>query len=120
MRFRRWRFYAEAGLAKKDVQVSIYTSTLKVEYEETELAFYTVAWHEDNKHITEVSNPHMIETSYRSAQLTLWTLGPDEWLLFKKLPDDAPRTRRKTVEVIQLSLPTIDENQGQEGKNNAI
>src|SRR6266568_5498395 len=27
IRFRRWRFYAEAGLAKQDVQVSIYTST---------------------------------------------------------------------------------------------
>lgn len=43
IRFPRWRFYAEAGLAKKGVQVSISTSTLKVEYEETELAFYTVA-----------------------------------------------------------------------------
>ncbi len=57
IRFRRWRFYAEAGLAKQNVQVSIYTSTLKVEYEETELALYTVAWHEDNKHITEVVIP---------------------------------------------------------------
>lgn len=27
IRFRRWRFYAEAGLAKRRVQVSIYTST---------------------------------------------------------------------------------------------
>jgi hypothetical protein len=26
-------------------------------------------------------NPHLIETGYRSPQLTLWTLGPDEWLL---------------------------------------
>ncbi len=57
----------------------------------------------------------MIETSYRSPQLTLWTLGPDEWLLFKKLPDYAPRTRRKTidVDVIQLPFPDIDENQQQ-------
>ncbi len=111
IRFRRWRFYAEAGLAKQHVQVSIYTSTLKVEYEETELTFYTVAWHEDNKHITEVSNPRVIETSYRSPQLSLWTLGPDEWLLFKKLPDYSPRPKRKTVEVIQLPLPTDHEDQ---------
>ena len=41
IRFRRWRFYAEAGLAKQDVQVSIYTSTLKIEYQETELADLT-------------------------------------------------------------------------------
>lgn len=115
IRFFRWRFYAEAGLAKQNVQVSIYTSTLKVEYEETELAFYTIAWHEDNKHITEVSNPRVIETSYRSPQLTLWTLGPDEWLLFKKLPDYAPRMRWKTIDsnVIQLPLPDIDESQPQ-------
>jgi len=111
IRFRRWRFYAEAGLAKQHVQVSIYTSTLKVEYEETDLALYTVAWHEDNKHITEVSNPRVIETSYRSPQLSLWTLGPDEWLLFKKLPGYSPRPKRKTVEVIQLPLPTDHEDQ---------
>jgi len=104
IRFRRWRFYAEAGLASQEVQVHIYTSTLKVEYEETDLAFYTVAWHEDNQHITEVSHARLVETSYRSPQLTLWTLGPDEWLLFKKLPDYAARTKRKKLEVIQLPL----------------
>ena len=69
---------------------------------------------------TEVSNPRVIEINYRSPQLTLWTLGPDEWLLFKKLPDYAPRIRRKTVKVIQLPLPTIDENQEQKGKSSAI
>ena len=104
IRFRRWRFYAEAGLASQEVQVHIYTSTLKVEYEETDLAFYTVAWHEDNQHITEVGHARLVETSYRSPQLTLWTLGPDEWLLFKKLPDYAARTKRKKLEVIQLPL----------------
>ena len=77
IRFRRWRFYAEAGLAKQEVQVSFYTSTLKIEYQETELAFYTLEW-EDNKHIKEIKNPRLIETGYRSPQLTLWTLGPDE------------------------------------------
>jgi hypothetical protein len=43
IRFRRWRFYAEAGLARQEVQIHIYTSTLKVEYEETELA--KSLWH---------------------------------------------------------------------------
>jgi hypothetical protein len=113
IRFRRWRFYAEAGLAKKTVTVHLYTGTLKVEYQDTDLAFYTVTWHEDNKHITEVSNPRVIETSYRSPRLTLWTLGPDEWLLFKKLPEYAARTKRKRVDVIQLAFPDIGENQQQ-------
>ena len=85
IRFRRWRISAEIGLAKQQVQVQIYTSTLKVEYEETDLAFYTVAWQEDNKHITEVSHARLVETSYRSQQLTLWTLGPDEWLLAEEI-----------------------------------
>lgn len=105
IRFRRWRFYAEAGLAKQEVHVPIYTSTLKVEYEDTDLAFYTVAWHEDNKHIIEVSHARLVETGYRSPQLTLWTLGPDEWLLFKRLPDYAPGHKRKSVDMIQLSFP---------------
>ncbi len=43
IRFQRWRFYAEARLARQKVQVHMYTSTLKLEYEETELAFYTIA-----------------------------------------------------------------------------
>lgn len=109
IRFRRWRFYAEAGLAKKPVTVHIYTSTLKVEYQETDLALYTVAWHEDNKHITEVTNPRVIETGYRSPQLTLWTLGPDEWLLFKKLPDYAARRKHKRVDLIQLPIPEFEQ-----------
>src|SRR5947209_1381759 len=67
IRFRRWRFYAESGLAKQEVQVSFYTSTLKIEYQETELAFYTMEW-EDNKRIKEVKNPCLIETGYRSPQ----------------------------------------------------
>jgi transposase len=111
IRFRRWRFYGEAGLAKKPVTVHIYTSTLKVEYQETDLALYTIAWHEDNKHITEVSNARVIETGYCSPQLTLWTLGPDEWLLFKKLPDYAPRRKRMKLDVLQLPFPEEEGNE---------
>jgi hypothetical protein len=113
IRFRRWRFYAAEGLAREQVQVSIYTSTLKIEYQDTELAFYTMEWVEDSKHIKEVKNPRLIETGYQSSQLKLWTLGPDEWLLFLKLPDYAARKKRKLVEVVQLPLPETDENQSQ-------
>ena len=35
---------------------------LKIEYQDTELAFYTMEWEEDNKHIKEVKNPRVIET----------------------------------------------------------
>jgi putative transposase len=106
IRFRRWRFYAEEGLARQQVQVSIYTSTLKIAYQDTELAFYMTGWAEDSKHITEVKNPRLIETGYQSPQLKLWTLGPDEWLLFLKLPDYAVRKKpRRKPEILQLPLP---------------
>jgi hypothetical protein len=104
IRFRNWRFYAEAGLARSKVQVHIYTSTLKVEYQETDLALYTIEWQDDNKHIKDASNPRVIETRYRSPQLTLWSLGPDEWLLFKRLPDYAARKKRRPSGMIQLPL----------------
>src|SRR2546421_9654153 len=110
--FRRWRFYAEEELARQQVQVSIYTSTLKIEYQETELAFYTMEWAEDNKHIKEVKNPRLIETGYQSPHLKLWTLGPDEWLLFLKLPDYTARKKpQRKPDVIQLPLLDPDENQ---------
>lgn len=60
--------------------------------------------------IREVKNPRLIETGYQSPQLTLWTLGPDEWLLFLKLPDYAARTKpQKKPDVIQLLLPDLIE-----------
>ena len=68
-------------------------------------------WTVDNKHIKDVKNPRVIEPGYRSPQFTLWTLGPDAWLLFKKLPDHAPRRRRSLVDVVHLPLPNIDENE---------
>jgi hypothetical protein len=62
-------------------------------------------WAEDNKHIERVKNPRLVETGYQSPQLKLWTLGPDEWLLFLKLPDYTARKKlRKKPDVIQLPL----------------
>jgi hypothetical protein len=100
--------YAEAGLAKKPVTVHLSTTTLKVAYQDEDLAFYTVTWHDDHQHITDVTSARVLETRYRSSQLTLWTLGPDEWVLFKKLPEYAARVKRKRIDVIQLSLPGMD------------
>jgi hypothetical protein len=49
------------------------------------------------------------------ARNTLWTLGPDEWLLFLKLPDYAVRKKpQRKPDVIQLPLLDLDENQQQE------
>ena len=70
---------------------------------------------EENKRIKEGKNPRLIETGYRSPQLTLWTLGPDEWLLFLQLPDYAARKKpSRKLDVIQLPLLEQDWNQWQE------
>jgi len=59
-----------------------------------------------------VKNPRLIETGYQSSQLKLWTLGPDEWLLFLKLPDYAARKKpQRKPEIIQLPLPDLDMTQ---------
>ena len=108
IRFRDWRFYAETGLAKKPVTVWIYTSTLKMEYQGNDLALYIIEWEEDNKHLKEVSNPRLIQTRYQSPQLTLFELGPDDWLLFKKVPPYSPRKKQKRGEIIQLLLPGLE------------
>ena len=67
------------------------------------------------EHIKEVKKPRLIETGYQSPQLKLWTLGPDEWLLFLKLPDYAARKEpRRKPDVIQLPLLNLDEDQPQQ------
>jgi putative transposase len=108
IRFRDWRLYAEAGLAKKPVTVWIYTSTLKMEYQGNDLALYTVEWEEDNTHLKEVSNPRLIQTRYQSPQLALFELGPDDWLLFKKVPAYLPRKKRKRAEIVQLPFLELE------------
>jgi hypothetical protein len=58
--------------------------------------------------MSKESTTRVVETGYRSLQLMLWTLGPDEWLLFKKLPEYAARKKRRLGEVIQMPLPELD------------
>lgn len=105
LRFRHWRFYGEVGLASQPVTVWTSTSTLKVEYQGNDLALYTVEWQEDSHLIKAVNNPRLIQTRYQSPQLALFDLGPDEWLLFLRVPASAPRKRRQAQQAIrQLSL----------------
>lgn len=45
-----------------------------------------------------MSNPRLVETPFRSPQLALFDLGPDEWLLYWRAPDYAPARRKRRVE----------------------
>ena len=46
----------------------------------------------------KVSNSRLIETPFRAPQLTLWSIGPDEWVLYWRMPDTAPARRKRRVQ----------------------
>jgi hypothetical protein len=74
-------------------------------YEETPLAQYTVRYQPDKKHFKDVPGAKRFETPYRSPQGWLWELDDTMWKLAKRLPEYAPRKRRKKTTSIQLPLP---------------
>jgi len=94
IRFQDWRLYGERGLAHQEVGVWVYEDTLKVEYQAVTLSTYHVERSDDHRRVTQVRNPRVMETVFRSPQLALFNLGPDEWLLYWKAPAYAPRRRR--------------------------
>ena len=112
IRFQDWRLYGERGLAHQPVNVWVYEGTLKLEHQAVTLSKYRVELHEDRRHIKAVSNPRVAETVFRSPQLTLFDLGPDEWLLYWKAPTYAPRRRRLPgSKITQLALFEIPAQQ---------
>jgi hypothetical protein len=105
IRFQDWRLYGERGLARQPVTVWVYEGTLKLEYQAVTLSKYRVELLDDRKHIQDESNPRVAETVFRSPQLTLFDLGPDEWLLYWKAPPYTLRKpRRAGSQVTQLAL----------------
>lgn len=107
LRFSNWKLYGERGLAHQPVSVWVYESTLKIEYQAVTLSKYTVELQEDGKHLKAVSKPGLAETPFRSPQLTLIDLGPHEWVLFWRTPQDAPPRRKRQVQGI-VQLPLFD------------
>ena len=105
LRFQNWKLYGERGLAKAPVTVWVYEGSLKVEYQAVTLSKYTVELQDDHKDLRAVSHPRLVTTPFRSPQLTLFDLGPHEWLLYWRTPDyaSAHRRRRKSG-IIQLPL----------------
>ncbi len=112
IRFQDWRLYGEQGLAHQPVTVWVYEGTLKLEYQAVTLSKYRVELHDDRRHLKQVSNPRVAETVFRSPQLTLFDLGPDEWLLYWKAPSYALRSPRPPgSKVTQLALFEIPAQQ---------
>ena len=105
LRFQNWKLYGERGLAKAPVTVWIYEDSLKVEHQAVTLSKYSIQVQDDHKHLQTVSHPRLSQTPFRSPQLALFDLGPGEWLLYWKTPDQVPTPRKHRItDIIQLPL----------------
>ena len=104
LRFQHWKLYGERGLAKAPVTVWVYEGSLKVEHQAVMLSQYSVELQDDRKHLQKVSGPRLVETPFRSPQLTLWTLGPDDWLLYWRTPDPLPGRRKRPAHEISQQV----------------
>src|SRR5205814_3537558 len=98
--------YGEEALACHPAVIWLHGDALTVEYQETPLAQYTVRYQPDKKHFKAIPDARRFETPYRSPQGWLWELDESMWQLAKRLPDYAPRRKRRNKAIpIQLSLP---------------
>jgi len=109
VRFRNWRFFGEDGLAGEEVSVWVYEETLKVEYQTTALALYSLTFQPDHEQIAKVTQARRIQTPFRSPQLDLWQVSDTEWLLALRRPEPGVRKKRSKVVVLpeQLLLPNF-------------
>ena len=72
---------------------------------------YTVRYQPDHKHFKGVPETKRFETPYRSPQGRLWELDETIWHLAKRLPDYAPRRRRRKPS-LNIQPPLLEESQG--------
>jgi hypothetical protein len=109
VRFKKWRFFGEDGLAGSEVSVWMYEGTLKIEYQTTALSEYTLRFSPDHQQINTVKNARRIKTHFASPQLHLWQRGETEWLLAVKQPERHPRMiKRARADVVQLRFPEME------------
>jgi hypothetical protein len=79
IRFRRWRLYAERGLAGERAAVWVTGETLTLEYETETLAQYRVALEADGRHLRHVAEPRFFPTDHGSPQPFLPVVDEPEW-----------------------------------------
>ncbi len=104
IRFRRWRVYAERGLAGAPVAVWLYAEHLTLVYKDEPLAQYQVAYQPDKRRLKAIAEEQHFETPHQSLQPPLWAWGEGEWLRVLRLPDYAPRHRPRDAAYVQAPL----------------
>jgi hypothetical protein len=77
------------------VIVWLYEDRLTVAYADQPLAYYRVRYAADGYTLEEVAEPELLDTDFRSPQLSLWVLSEDEWL--KILQVARPRRRSRPI-----------------------
>jgi hypothetical protein len=108
-RFRHWRLYGELGLAHQKANLWLSKEHLTVEYGDEPLSQYAVQYQPDDKHLRDIREPRHFATRYRTPQLDLWQTDAVEWHLVKRMPDYAPRRKRKAGgDVVQHPFPEMD------------
>jgi putative transposase len=104
VRFRNWRLYGERGVAGRQAAVWVTEEEVTIQFVEEPLAQYAVKYQRGRRHFRQVTTTRVFETRYRSPQLPLWELGPDDWHLAVRLPEYAPRHRRQATDEVQPRL----------------
>jgi hypothetical protein len=107
-RFRNWRIYSERGLSRKRVIFWICDEQLRVEFADTPLAEYRVAYRQDHHRLRAIDPTRLYETQYRSPQLPLPELDPQDWRLVMELPQPL-RRQRSQGNLSQESLFPLEE-----------
>jgi hypothetical protein len=105
VRFRNWRFFGEDGLAGSEVSVWVYEGMLKIEYQTTALALYSIAFQPGSQQIAEVKHARRLQTHFRTPQLDLWQLSDTEWLLALRRPEPGARGKRSKLVALARQLP---------------
>lgn len=82
----------------------MYDGSIRLEYDAVLLSVYSFEWEKDGKHIRDITNPNLVDTYFRSPQLALFELGPDEWLLCLRAAQYASRRHTRTEASVQLPL----------------
>jgi transposase len=80
VQFRHWRVYAEQGLAGQAAMLWLSAEDLTISYADQALAHYTVVTAADQRTITQISEPQLVDNAFQSSQVALWPLTDDEWV----------------------------------------
>ncbi len=103
VRFRHWRIYGEQGAVNRQAAVWLYGDLLTVEFANTPVSQYLVAYAPNHVQLRTVAPLRQFETPHRSPQMPLWELQPHEWQLALQLPIYQRRRKHPSV-IIQSRL----------------